>query len=44
VAALRASVDLYRALRATLAPGAVRVNSEAEAAAVAYLADITARQ
>jgi hypothetical protein len=43
VAALRAAIELYRELRATLAHGAVHLNAEAEEAAVAYLAEIEAR-
>jgi len=42
-AALRAGIELYRDLRATLAQGAVRLNPDVEAAALAYLADVTAR-
>jgi len=44
VAALRAAVELYCKLRARLARATVRLNPEAEAGAVAYLADIAARK
>lgn len=42
-AALRAAVEMYRTLRATPADDTLRLDREAEAAAVAYLADIEAR-